>query len=69
METEPGAHRSAAITGAGGGLGRAVALGLAQKGYRVYGSARKHADVAEVAAASAGTVQMDICDVTNEASV
>jgi NAD(P)-dependent dehydrogenase (short-subunit alcohol dehydrogenase family) len=69
METERGAHRSAAITGAGGGLGRAVALGLAQKGYRVYGSARNRADIAEVEAASGGNVQMDICDVTSEASV
>jgi NAD(P)-dependent dehydrogenase (short-subunit alcohol dehydrogenase family) len=31
--------RSAAITGAGGGLGREIALGLAAKGYTVFGTA------------------------------
>jgi NAD(P)-dependent dehydrogenase (short-subunit alcohol dehydrogenase family) len=31
------AHQSAAITGAGGGLGRDIALGLAAKGYIVFG--------------------------------
>ena len=31
--------RSAAITGAGSGLGRDIALGLAAKGYLVFGTA------------------------------
>jgi len=31
--------RSAVITGAGSGLGRDIALGLASKSYRVYGTA------------------------------
>ena len=31
--------RSAAITGAGSGLGRDIALGLAAKGYIVFGTA------------------------------
>jgi mevalonate kinase len=31
--------RSAAVTGAGGGLGRDIALGLAAKGYVVFGTA------------------------------
>jgi NAD(P)-dependent dehydrogenase (short-subunit alcohol dehydrogenase family) len=61
--------RSAAITGAGGGLGREVALGLAKKGYRVFGIARKDEEVAEVEAASGGAVQMAICDVTDEAAI
>jgi len=30
--------RSAAVTGAGSGLGRDIALGLAAKGYRVFGA-------------------------------
>jgi NAD(P)-dependent dehydrogenase (short-subunit alcohol dehydrogenase family) len=30
---------SAAVTGAGGGLGRDIALGLAAKGYVVFGTA------------------------------
>ena len=31
--------RSAVVTGAGGGLGRDIALGLAAKGYIVFGTA------------------------------
>jgi NAD(P)-dependent dehydrogenase (short-subunit alcohol dehydrogenase family) len=31
--------KSAAVTGAGGGLGRDIALGLAAKGYIVFGTA------------------------------
>ena len=61
--------RSAAVTGAGGGLGRETALRLASMGYRVFGIARKDKDVAEVEAASAGAVAMSICDVTDEAAV
>lgn len=36
--------RSAAITGAGGGLGRDIALGLATKGYVVFGTALSSAE-------------------------
>jgi NAD(P)-dependent dehydrogenase (short-subunit alcohol dehydrogenase family) len=61
--------RTVVITGAGGGLGRAIALSLAEKGYLVFGTARNDEDVAEVQAASAGAVQMTICDVTDEAAV
>ena len=32
--------RSVAITGAGSGLGREIAIGFADKGYRVFGTAR-----------------------------
>src|SRR6478672_3927432 len=60
---------SAAVTGAGGGLGREVALQLARMGYRVFGIARNDEEIAEVEATSAGAVQMSICDVTNEAAV
>ena len=48
---------SAAITGAGGGLGRDIALGLAAKGYIVFGTAISAAEVQDLkeppAAASA----------------
>jgi len=45
--------RSAAVTGAGGGLGWEVAVQLARMGYRVFGIARNDEDIAEVEAASA----------------
>jgi NAD(P)-dependent dehydrogenase (short-subunit alcohol dehydrogenase family) len=61
--------RSAAISGAGGGLGRAIALGLAEKGYLVFGTARNAEDVAEVEAASGGVARITICDVTDQAAV
>jgi len=48
MGTKPGAHRSAAITGAGSGLGRSVALKLADNGYRVVGTALATAEVSEL---------------------
>ena len=38
MTNGEAARRTAAITGAGSGLGRSVALKLADKGYRVYGT-------------------------------
>ena len=41
-------HQSAAITGAGGGLGRDIALGLAAKGYIVFGTAISAAEVQEL---------------------
>jgi NAD(P)-dependent dehydrogenase (short-subunit alcohol dehydrogenase family) len=61
--------RSAAITGAGGGLGRQVALQLWKLGYQVFGTARRSSDVDEVEAASGGAVKLTICDVTDEAAV
>jgi NAD(P)-dependent dehydrogenase (short-subunit alcohol dehydrogenase family) len=45
--------RSTAVTGAGGGLGPAVAVQLARTGYRVFGVAGNDEDIAEVEAASA----------------
>jgi NAD(P)-dependent dehydrogenase (short-subunit alcohol dehydrogenase family) len=52
METDPGAQRSPAITGGGSGLGRSVALKLADKGYRVFGTALATAEVNELEDAS-----------------
>ncbi len=62
-------QRSAAITGAGGGLGRDIALGLAAKGYRVFGTAMAGGEVADLQQASGGKVALSICDITNERSV
>src|SRR5882757_5693764 len=61
--------RSVAITGAGGGLGREIALGLAAKGYAVFGTAMSEAEVQELKDASDGRVRLSICDMTREAAV
>jgi NAD(P)-dependent dehydrogenase (short-subunit alcohol dehydrogenase family) len=60
---------SAAVTGAGSGLGRDIALGLAAKGYRVFGTARKIAEIEDLKQASCGTVTLSLCDITNEDAV
>ena len=51
--------RSAAITGAGGGLGRDIALQLAAKGYVVFGTAFAPAEVQDLKEASGGRVSSD----------
>ncbi len=61
--------RSAAVTGAGGGLGRDIALGLAAKNYRVFGTAMAANEIAEVQQASAGAVTLSHCDITDEGAV
>ncbi len=62
-------QRSAAITGAGCGLGRDIALGLAAKGYRVFGTAIANGEIADLQQASGGKVALSICDITDEKSV
>jgi NAD(P)-dependent dehydrogenase (short-subunit alcohol dehydrogenase family) len=61
--------RSAAITGAGGGLGRDIALGLAIKGYVVFGTAMSPAEVRDLKEASRGRVSLTVCDITKEEAV
>src|SRR5882724_678848 len=61
--------RSAAVTGAGSGLGRDIALGLAEKGYEVFGTALTEAEVQDLKSASGGRVSLAVCDITKEASV
>ena len=61
--------RSVAITGAGAGLGREIALGLAAKGYAVFGTALSDAEVQDLKSASDGAVRLTICDMTKEAAV
>jgi len=61
--------RSAAVTGAGGGLGRDIALGLAAKGYAVFGTAMSVAEVQDLKDASGGRVSLTVCDMTKVASV
>jgi NAD(P)-dependent dehydrogenase (short-subunit alcohol dehydrogenase family) len=61
--------RTVAITGAGGGLGRETALAFAAKGYRVFGTALKPEEIADLRAASGGAVTLTICDITQESGV
>ncbi|UGY15493.1 SDR family NAD(P)-dependent oxidoreductase [Bradyrhizobium septentrionale] len=62
-------RRSAAVTGAGGGLGRDIALGLAAKGYIVFGTAMSGAEVQHLKEASGGRVSLTVCDMTKEQAV
>ena len=62
-------RRSAAVTGAGGGLGRDIALGLAAKGYIVFGTAMSAAEVQDLRDASGGRVSLTVCDMTKEQAV
>ena len=58
MTTEGHRNRSAAVTGAGSGLGRDIALGLAAKGYRVFGTAMSSEEIADLEKASGGAVNL-----------
>jgi NAD(P)-dependent dehydrogenase (short-subunit alcohol dehydrogenase family) len=61
--------RAAAVTGAGGGLGRDIALGFAAKQYRVFGTAMNPEEVAELRHASGGAVSLTRCDITDDDAV
>jgi len=61
--------RSAAITGSGSGLGRDIALGLAEKGYAVFGTAMTEAEVQDLTSTSGGRVSLSLCDISQEQDV
>jgi NAD(P)-dependent dehydrogenase (short-subunit alcohol dehydrogenase family) len=61
--------RAAVVTGAGSGLGRDIALGLAAKGYIVFGTAFTAAEVQDLTDASGGRVSLTVCDITKEQAV
>ena len=61
--------RSGAITGAGAGLGRDIALGLAAKGYVIFGTAMSATEVQDLKGASSGRVSLTVCDITKEQAV
>jgi len=67
--TKQHSGRSAVVTGAGGGLGPDIALGLAAKGYVVFGTAMSVAEVHDLKDASAGRVSLTVCDMTREEDV
>jgi NAD(P)-dependent dehydrogenase (short-subunit alcohol dehydrogenase family) len=54
--------RSILITGCSSGIGHCVAHGLAQRGYRVFASARKDTDVEQLNAAGLESLQLDLSD-------
>ncbi|MQB41660.1 SDR family NAD(P)-dependent oxidoreductase [Rhizobium sp. ICMP 5592] len=66
--SNPSEHqrRSAVVTGAGGGLGRDIALGLAAKGYIVFGTAMSAEEIQDLKHASGGRVSLAVCDMTKE---
>src|SRR6266851_5454664 len=61
--------RTVAVTGAGGGLGRDIALGLAAKHYRVFGTAMNAEEISDVRQASGGAVSLTRCDITDDDAV
>ncbi len=56
----------AIVTGAGSGLGREIALQLAVRQYRVFGTAVEKAEIDDLAVSSNGAVTLKICDITRE---
>lgn len=61
--------RAAVVTGAGSGLGRDIALGLAAKGYIVFGTASTAAEIQDLTDASGGRISLTVCDITKEQAV
>jgi NAD(P)-dependent dehydrogenase (short-subunit alcohol dehydrogenase family) len=55
-------RKSILITGCSSGIGLGVAEGLKDKGYRVFATVRKAADVARLSAAGFESLQLDLAD-------
>jgi len=61
--------RSVVVTGAGQGLGRKIALGLAAKRYIVFGTAATAQEAIDLRDASKGRVSLAVCDLRNAGTV
>jgi NAD(P)-dependent dehydrogenase (short-subunit alcohol dehydrogenase family) len=57
--------RSILITGCSSGIGRCCALGLRQRGYRVFATARREADLANLEGAGLEALRLDLDDPTS----
>ncbi len=55
-------NKSILISGCSSGIGRCVALGLRERGYRVFATARKSADVDALSAAGLESLALDLND-------
>jgi NAD(P)-dependent dehydrogenase (short-subunit alcohol dehydrogenase family) len=62
-------ERVAVVTGAGRGMGRAVARAFAERGLRVVAASRTLAELEETAAGAAGEVRPFACDLADPARV
>jgi NAD(P)-dependent dehydrogenase (short-subunit alcohol dehydrogenase family) len=69
MTTMSTSDRSAAITGAGSGLGRELAVQLDGKGYTVFGTALSDKEIEELRSASDDRIRLTIVDITDEQAV
>ncbi|MFD5162000.1 SDR family NAD(P)-dependent oxidoreductase [Streptomyces hawaiiensis] len=58
-----------AITGAGSGLGRDMALKLAARGYRVFGTALSAEEITDLDKATDGAATLTLVDITDEDAV
>ncbi len=61
--------KSIVITGASSGIGRATALRLARKGWRVFSAVRKDSDASAIKAESSGTLDTVLLDVRDRESI
>lgn len=62
-------RKSIVITGASSGIGRATALRLARKGWRVFGAVRKESDGQAITADADGKLEAILLDVTDRESI
>jgi NAD(P)-dependent dehydrogenase (short-subunit alcohol dehydrogenase family) len=66
METK--SNKTVAITGAGSGLGKEIAIGFAAKGYKVFGTAFSQQEI-DGFQKTPGTVELTVTDITKEEDV
>lgn len=69
MDQDIGQGRTVVVTGASSGIGRACALGLEQRGFRVFATYRKDEDAESLRADGAGTLLPVRLDVVDPASI